>query len=233
MSVGERMKQRRKELGISADIVAKKLSVSRSTIFRYEKGDIEKLPTKILDDIADVLKTTPAYLMGWTDDTADILPIYKKLNKKRKNNVYVFATKQLEEQQLVVEENTIEFPTKEILNGRSTAAGTPLDGDLQDENTITMIVSQRDIPKNADEIVTIAGDSMEPDYKKGTQVFVHWQPEVENGEVAIIAIADEGVTCKKIHYDWEQGKIILRSINDKYADMIYPMKNIRIIGKVL
>ena len=39
MTVGKKMKFRRKELKISADEVAKALGVSRSTIFRYEKGE--------------------------------------------------------------------------------------------------------------------------------------------------------------------------------------------------
>lgn len=68
MRTGEIMKQRRKQLGLTADDVAAALGVSRSTVFRYEKGDIEKLPTDILDPLSKVLKTTPAYLMGWTDD---------------------------------------------------------------------------------------------------------------------------------------------------------------------
>ncbi|SLM97819.1 LexA repressor [Brachybacterium faecium] len=67
MTIGERMKLRRNELKISADLVAEKLGVSRSTIFRYEKGEIEKLPTNILSSIAEILKTTPSYLMGWEE----------------------------------------------------------------------------------------------------------------------------------------------------------------------
>ena len=52
MSVtGERMQTRRKELGISADTLAEYLGVSRSTIFRYENGDIEKVPANLLSDI--------------------------------------------------------------------------------------------------------------------------------------------------------------------------------------
>ena len=38
---GEQIKKRRKQLGMSADELAEKLGVSRSTIFRYEKGDID------------------------------------------------------------------------------------------------------------------------------------------------------------------------------------------------
>lgn len=63
------MKLRRKELGYSADYVAEKLGTSRSTIFRYEAGDIEKLPLDILGPLSLVLKTTPAYLMGWAESS--------------------------------------------------------------------------------------------------------------------------------------------------------------------
>lgn len=62
------MRALRKELGISADDIAKALGVSRATIFRYEKGDIEKVPGSILKPLAKILQTTPAYLMGWEDN---------------------------------------------------------------------------------------------------------------------------------------------------------------------
>lgn len=67
MTTNEIMKIRRKELGISADDVAAALGVSRSTIFRYEKGEIEKVPMIFLEPLARVLQTTPAYLMGWSE----------------------------------------------------------------------------------------------------------------------------------------------------------------------
>lgn len=69
MTIGQRIKARRKELHISADELGKKLGKDRSTIFRYEKGDIENLPLDILKPIADALGVTPAYLMGWEKDT--------------------------------------------------------------------------------------------------------------------------------------------------------------------
>lgn len=58
MTIGERIKNRRKELKLSADNVAEKLNVSRSTVFRYENGDIEKFPTQKLAEIAKALQTT-------------------------------------------------------------------------------------------------------------------------------------------------------------------------------
>lgn len=64
---GQRIKIRRKQLEMSADDVANLLGVSRSTIFRYENGYIEKIPANVLEKLAEILKTTPAYLMSWQD----------------------------------------------------------------------------------------------------------------------------------------------------------------------
>lgn len=68
MKIGDRIKQRRKFLGLSVDELAEKLGKNRATIYRYESSDIEKLPTTVLEPLADALKTTPAYLMGWEDE---------------------------------------------------------------------------------------------------------------------------------------------------------------------
>lgn len=76
MTTGQRMKERRKELGLSAEYVAEKLGVSPATIYRYENGDIEKTPGGILDPLSKILRTTPAYLMGWEDSPApsEVIP---------------------------------------------------------------------------------------------------------------------------------------------------------------
>lgn len=65
MNIGQRIKSRRKEIRMSADELAARLGKDRSTIYRYEKGDIENLPLDILEPIAAALSTTPQYLMGW------------------------------------------------------------------------------------------------------------------------------------------------------------------------
>ncbi|MGL4697086.1 XRE family transcriptional regulator [Enterococcus larvae] len=167
-----------------------------------------------------------------SETVANTLNTLVRLEEDRQDKVYTYAEKQLNEQNGVADLDK-HRQNKKIVNGRSTAAGFPIDGDAEDKEASIMIVDQTEIPSNADEIVTIAGDSMEPDYPKGSQVFIHYQPEVENGEVAIVSIVDEGVTCKKVYYDFEKGNIILESINEEYKDMVYPMDEIRVIGKVL
>lgn len=72
MNTGDRIKQRRLELGLSADELALRIGKSRATIYRYENGDIENMPTPILEPLAKALYTTPAQLMGWEMDDGDI-----------------------------------------------------------------------------------------------------------------------------------------------------------------
>lgn len=77
MNVGDRIKRRREELGMSVDDVAKRLGKHRSTIYRYESDEIDKFPTDVLESLSAVLMTTPAELMGWDYDSypSNILPI--------------------------------------------------------------------------------------------------------------------------------------------------------------
>lgn len=65
MTIGDRIKTRRKEIKLSVDELASRLGKDRSTVYRYENGEIEKLPIDMLTPIADALETTPEYLMGW------------------------------------------------------------------------------------------------------------------------------------------------------------------------
>ena len=66
MKIGDRIRERRLHLGLTADDLAEKLNKNRATIYRYESSYIEKLPTTVLEPLAKALQTTPAYLMGWT-----------------------------------------------------------------------------------------------------------------------------------------------------------------------
>lgn len=65
MNIGQRIKERRLELGMTADELGAVINKSRATIYRYENGDVENMPTPILEPLAAALKTTPAELMGW------------------------------------------------------------------------------------------------------------------------------------------------------------------------
>lgn len=68
MNIGTIIKHRRKKIDVSAEQLAAQVGVSPATIYRYENGDIEKLPVSALEPIAKALNCTPAYLMGWEEN---------------------------------------------------------------------------------------------------------------------------------------------------------------------
>ena len=80
MTTGERIRERRREIGMSADELADAIGVSRSTMFRYEQGFIEKIPYLRLMDIAKALRTTWGDLMGLEDKAA--LPVTGESGKE-------------------------------------------------------------------------------------------------------------------------------------------------------
>lgn len=90
MDIGKRIKERRKELNMSVDKLAKKLNKNRTTVYRYEKGDIENLPMDILGPLAKALDTTPAHLMGWDSkpvSAMDTITDYYRLSVGHGDNI--------------------------------------------------------------------------------------------------------------------------------------------------
>lgn len=165
MTTGQRMKARRKEIGMSAERVAELLNVSPATIYRYENGDIEKVPGDRLGPIAKALQTTPAALMGW------------------------------EEFQKPFPANMVPLPTmREWPVLGATACGKPLHRELLDET----VMAPGDI--KADVVFRCVGDSMiNARIFDGDAVFVRLQPEVENGQIAVVRVDDE-YTLKRVYF---------------------------------
>lgn len=67
MTVGERIKMKRKALGLSADQLAERVGVNRATIYRYESDEIRNMGTETLVPLAAVLRTTPGWLLVGDD----------------------------------------------------------------------------------------------------------------------------------------------------------------------
>ena len=72
MTIGEKIKARRIELGWSQQQLADKMDyTSKSTITRIEKG-INDVAQKNIKKFADVLGVSIAYLMDWTDEDSKL-----------------------------------------------------------------------------------------------------------------------------------------------------------------
>ncbi|MDO8180712.1 helix-turn-helix domain-containing protein [Lactiplantibacillus plantarum] len=216
------------EQNLTLSELARRVNMAKSALSRYFNKTRE-FPLNNVDVFAKALHTTPEYILGFEKDEVSpltnsdkkIIRINKMLTPDRQQNVYNYADNQLKEQNGKV----VNLP----LVGKSAANPTELTyGDVEIEHD-----DFTEVPHGADTAIRIQGDSMEPLIHDGQIIFYHQQEEVENGEIAIVEIDGDGVTCKQIYYDYTSDEVILRSINKKYEPRHVKDDQVRIIGRVI
>ena len=213
MSIGERIKERRKKIGMSAEQVAEKLGVSPATIYRYESNDIANMRIDKLEPIAEVLRTTPAYLMGWEENEN------KKLDRQNislKSNISA-----------VYNDNIHMIPVFESV---SAGFGAYASSDIL-EYTPIYIPCQYEADNTI--CIKVTGDSMYPKIEDGDIIQVYKQDSVDSGSIAVILLDDDEGLVKKVYYgdDW----IELHSINPMYPVMRFEKEDVtrlRVVGLV-
>lgn len=172
MTIGERIKERRKQLGLTVDELAERLGKNRATIYRYESNDIEKLPTTVLEPLAKALDVTPAYLMGWLKPS----------------------------QAKSLTPNELRANTKPVpLVGR-VAAGLSCHAEDNIEGYI--LTDCELLHEGYDYFwLTVKGDSMEPELHDGDRVLVREQETLETECYAVVRIDGEDGVVKRVKID--------------------------------
>ncbi len=69
MTVGERIKITRENFGYSQVDLADKIGVSKQSLYKYENNIITNIPSDKIELIAAIVNVTPAYLMGWNEES--------------------------------------------------------------------------------------------------------------------------------------------------------------------
>lgn len=193
MSIGQRIKQRRKQLGMSAETLAEKIGKSASTIYRYEKGEISHVDSDVLWPIAQALITTPAYLMGWSSEAAPASPFGKPIDG-------------------LIPRSQVRIKQVPILG--DTAAGEPVIANREYDEWVEV----PDDGHRFDAALRVTGDSMAPKYQKGDLVFVRYQEDVQDGQIAVICLND-GVTLKRLYHIPDGVQLL--SENRDYPPMVF------------
>ena len=77
-----KLKELRKQAGLTLDELAERVGTSKQTIHRYENGIITNVPPRKIESLASALGTTPQELMGWDDEPAtdykNVMPVSVK-----------------------------------------------------------------------------------------------------------------------------------------------------------
>lgn len=85
MTKGNRIKNRREELRMGQTELAKKVGISKQSLYKYEKDIVTNIPSNIIEKLSRALDTTPAFIMGWKEDETDVIAefedYYQNLSK--------------------------------------------------------------------------------------------------------------------------------------------------------
>ena len=95
MNLSEKSRYLRIQKVMTQAELAEKLNTTKQTIGKYENQVVTNLPLNRIQELADALDTTPAYLMGWGEEkpadasSADeldltILSLVKQLPEEQK-----------------------------------------------------------------------------------------------------------------------------------------------------
>ena len=71
MKIHEKIKQRRRNLGLTLEKVADYVGVSKATVSRWESGEIENMRRDRISKLAEILKVRPNFIMGINEEESE------------------------------------------------------------------------------------------------------------------------------------------------------------------
>ena len=225
--------------------IARETKIPPSTLTGYVKGTSLPIPGNVqkIADFFGVLKSDidPRFKSNKQINTSEndidnslisqINTKVAKLHKARQKKVLTFADKQLKEQELEVNnQNTVNEPQAIYYTynyyDQPASAGT---GQYLNDVQVEQIELPVDI--DADFVVPIYGDSMEPEYHSGDYVFVKLSVELSDGDIGVFEYYGDAYIKELVIND---SGAYLHSLNPKYDNILVDIdSDFRIIGEVV
>ena len=208
MTIGEMIKLRRMELGLTLEEVGNSVGVSKSTVRKWETGFISNMKRDKIPKLAAVLELDPTdFITGEIKENAHF----------PKNIIFADGV-------------TDSVPIPVI---GAAAAGLACHAE---ENIEYYEYAPRSIISNNETYayLRVEGDSMSPIIMEGDLVLIRCQTSVDNGAVAVVIIDDENGVVKRVRYD--EGWIELVSENNSYPPRRFEgdeVERVRIFGRVM
>lgn len=243
--IGAKIKEFRLKRNLTQKELAKIVNVGDTTIANYEKGfrspkkdtmfDLANAFNISIDDLFPPVQKNAVESTTPLPDASDLLTQQitdKVVQLTTQNKKIVLRTSEelLESQN---EEETKINEVSEVIQLYSydyydhpASAGT---GQYLNDVRVERIELPVDI--DADFVIPIKGDSMEPDYHDGDLVFIQTSVDLNDGVIGVFNYNGDAY-IKQLVIDKEQA--YLHSLNPAYKDMpITPDTDFRIIGEVV
>ena len=244
MKLGELLKSYRTEHKLSMDAFCELSDLTKGYISMLEKNEHPKSKKPIvpsyetIEKIAKGMQISVEGLIDMLDDDQEIQinatppvlskssiqTIYDELKPPRQVKVLNYAEMQLKEQENEVSE-AIQLYSYDYYD-HPASAGT---GQYLNDVRVERIELPVDI--DADFVIPIKGNSMEPDYHDGDLVFIQTSVDLNDGVIGVFNYNGDAY-IKQLVIDKDQA--YLHSLNPAYKDMpITPDTDFRIIGEVV
>ena len=243
--IGNQIKTFRKSAGFTQDELAKRLNTTKQTISRYEKGE-RKANQDMLFKLCDIFDVSiddffPIVSKNALESTKHLPEAPDLLTQQITDKVVQLTTQNKKivlrtSEELLESQNEEETKINEVSEviqlysydyyDHPASAGT---GQYLNDVRVERIELPLDI--DADFVIPIKGDSMEPDYHDGDLVFIQTSVDLNNGVIGVFNYNGDAY-IKQLVIDKEQA--YLHSLNPAYKDMpITPETDFRIIGEVV
>lgn len=207
--IGKRIKLCRENNKLTQGELGERLGLNKSTIQRYETGQVAKIKLPILESIACELNVSAAYLALKTDNPET-------------------TTQSIESNATILPQEKIRMiPVYE-----SVSAGFGAYADNYILEYMPLFIASDEEAKNT-MCIKVQGNSMYPKIEDGDSIQVLKQDWCNSGQVAVVLIDDEDSVVKKIEYD--KNSITLLSFNPEYAPRVFigaERDRLRILGIV-
>lgn len=225
---GERIRTFRREAGYSQKDIAEKMNVTRNTVINWEAGRY-KPDADLFPGLCDILEISLNDLFGihpeerYTPHERSLIDQYRRISKGGRRIIDHVIADVLDEELRSVEtrldENVVML---DVISTKAAAGSGYAFSDVPVEDYCFVFRDDRN--QQADGIIQIKGDSMEPGYRNGESVYVRYADSAEIGD-DVICSSSAGLHIKRLG---EEG---VYSLNADYPFL--PESEVKIIGKVL
>lgn len=101
MTMGDRIKARRKMVHLTQDEFGELLGVQKSAVAKWENGRVENIKRSTIQRMAQILECSPSYLLGFDEDKPNTIQLtvvestmldsFRNLNKEGQERVIEYA----------------------------------------------------------------------------------------------------------------------------------------------
>lgn len=207
IEIGKRIKHARDAKSMSQEELGSQLGLNKSTIQRYESGQVQRIKLPILENMAKILGVSPSWLILKSDDPA---PIKSNISAVYNNNIYRIP----------------------VFESVSAGFGAYAVNEIVDYIPV-VIKNSYDVDDTI--AIKVSGDSMYPKIEDGDIIVVRRQTSVDSGDIAVVLLDNDEGLVKKVIYGptW----IELHSINsEKYPPRRFngaEVQRLRVVGLVI